>query len=131
MHLVSGSNVSFMPSIDTDKGIVAVAWLANNTPATGKRSVALGISGYANISGVIGAQIFLPKYAPSYLFPLQLTCGLVSLGWVVFALTYVALRIINNQRAAKVAMMTPEEIEEEEHSEKRLGDKKVTFVYGL
>lgn len=111
--------------------LVAVAWLANNTPGTGKRSIALGISGYANISGVIGARIFLPKYGPSYLFPLQLTCGLVSLGWLIFALTYVALRVINKRRAAKVAMMTPEEIEEEEYSDKRLGDKKMTFVYCL
>lgn len=110
---------------------MAVAWLANNTPGTGKRSVALGISGYANISGVIGARIFLPKYAPSYLLPLQVTCGLVSLGWLIFALTYVALRMINRRRAAMLATMTPEEIEQEDRSEKRLGDKKVTFVYCL
>lgn len=110
---------------------MAVAWLANNTPASGKRAVALGISGYANLAGVIGAQIFLPKYAPFYLFPLQLTCGLVAVGWVTFALTYVALRVINKRRAAKVVTMTSEEIEEEQLSTKRLGDKKVTFVYGL
>ncbi|KAI4727242.1 hypothetical protein E4T49_05018 [Aureobasidium sp. EXF-10728] len=110
---------------------LAVAWLANNTPASGKRAVALGISGYANLAGVIGAQIFLPKYAPYYLFPLQLTCGLVAVGWIAFAMTYVSLRVINKRRAAKVATMTSEEIEEGQLSTKRLGDKKVTFVYGL
>lgn len=117
--------------IETYQSIVAVAWLANNTPASGKRAVALGISGYANLAGVIGAQIFLPRYAPYYLFPLQLTCGLVAVGWAAFALTYVALRVINKRRAAKVATMTPGEIEEEQLSTRKLGDKKVTFVYGL
>lgn len=39
------------------------------------------------------------------------------------------LLFINKRRAAKVARMTLEEIEEEKTAEVRMGDKKYTFVY--
>lgn len=91
----------------------------------------MGISGYANIAGIIGTQLFRPKYGPSYHYPLSVTTGLMSVGLIIFAGTSIALRLVNRWRAKKVAAMTPEEIEEEQASSTRVGDKKYTFVYGL
>ena len=55
----------------------------------------------------------------------------MSVGWAGFAATSVALRLVNKSRAKKLADMGPEEIEEENRSDVRRGDKKWTFVYGL
>jgi hypothetical protein len=110
---------------------VAVAWIAGNTPEPGKRVVSLGISGWANVAGIIGSQLFKSKYGPGFLYPLQVTVGLMSVGWVGFALVAVTMRLVNRWRAKKLEEMTAAEIEEENRSAVRLGDKKWTFVYGL
>lgn len=55
----------------------------------------------------------------------------MSVGWLGFAATSIALRLINRKRAKIIQQMTPEMIEEENRSTDRLGDKKWTFVYGL
>jgi hypothetical protein len=39
--------------------------------------------------------------------------------------------LINRSRLKKIQRMTPAEIEEENRSDVRVGDKKYTFVYGL
>ena len=110
---------------------VAVAWLAGNTPDPGKRVVTIGISGWANVSGIIGSQLFQSRYGPSYLYPLRVSIGLLAIGWAGFFGTSVALRLINRSRAKKIASMTTAEVEEENRSKIRAGDKKWTFVYGL
>ncbi|KAH7030572.1 major facilitator superfamily domain-containing protein [Microdochium trichocladiopsis] len=110
---------------------IAVAWLAGNTPDPGKRAVCIGISGWANLAGIIGTQLFKPQYGPSYIFPLQVTVGLISVGWAGFAAVGVGLRLVNRWRYKKIQSMTPEQIEEENRSDTRKGDRKWTFVYGV
>ncbi len=100
-------------------------------PHPGKRAIAFGISGWANVAGIIGSQLFLTQYAPGYVFPLQVTAGLMSISWVGFAVMSITYRLINRSRAKKVERMSPAEIEEENRSDVRRGDKKWTFVYGL
>jgi hypothetical protein len=41
------------------------------------------------------------------------------------------LAAVNNRRRAKLARMTPEEVEDEKTNPQRYGDKKYTFMYGL
>lgn len=55
----------------------------------------------------------------------------MSVGWAGFAATSIAMRLINRSRAKKIANMTAAEVEEENRSDARAGDKKYTFVYGL
>lgn len=55
----------------------------------------------------------------------------MSVGWVGFAATSITLRLINKSRSKKIANMTAAEVEEENRSDSRAGDKKHTFVYGL
>jgi hypothetical protein len=110
---------------------IAVAWLAGNTPEPGKRAVVIGISGWANVAGVIGSQLFQAQYGPGYVYPLQVTVGLMAVGLAGFGATAIALKLINRSRAKKLQGMTASEIEEEARSGPRLGDKKWTFVYGL
>ena len=55
----------------------------------------------------------------------------MSVGWAGFAATALALRLVNRSRAKKLAGMTSAQIEEENRSDERKGDKKWTFVYGL
>ncbi|KAH8897661.1 MFS general substrate transporter [Thozetella sp. PMI_491] len=112
-------------------GPVATAWLSGNIPDPGKRVVAFGISGWANIAGIIGSQLFLSQYGPGYIFPLRITIGLMSVSFAGFATVSVIYRLINRSRAKKIAAMSPAEIEEENRSETRRGNKKHTFVYGV
>lgn len=107
-----------------------IAWLSQNTPEPGQRVVALGINGWGTVAGLIGSQIFQAKYKPLYRLPLAITLGLVSLALVLFGLNAVICVAINRRRAKIVANMTPDEIEEENNSNTRYGDKKYTFVYG-
>ena len=107
-----------------------IAWLSQNTPEPGQRVVALGINGWGTVAGLIGSELFQPKYKPLYREPLSITLGLVSLAFVLFGLNAVICIFINHKRAKKVANMSPEEIEEENNNNVRYGDKKYTFVYG-
>ncbi|GFZ45964.1 hypothetical protein JCM24511_03697 [Saitozyma sp. JCM 24511] len=108
---------------------LTVAWLSQNTPSPGKRALIMGFNGWGNLAGVIGSQLFRAQYAPAYRLPF-----FVCLGVNIFAfLAYLAYRYLllfaNRRRAAKVARMSPEEVQEELTDEKRLGDKKYTFRY--
>ncbi|KZT58312.1 major facilitator superfamily transporter [Calocera cornea HHB12733] len=107
------------------------AWLSGNTPEPGKRVVVLAINGWGNLSGIIGSELFLAQYGPTYHYPLSVTLGLMVCAFALYGLTHVLLRLTNRWRAKKVANMTVEEMEEENRSDVRVGDKKYTFVYGL
>ncbi|GAA5881962.1 hypothetical protein JCM8547_003934, partial [Rhodosporidiobolus lusitaniae] len=61
-------------------GPTILAWLAGNTPVTSTRALIIGINGYSNIAGVIAGQLFKPRYAPTYAFPLRVTMILMSVG---------------------------------------------------
>ncbi|KAH8655898.1 major facilitator superfamily domain-containing protein [Xylariales sp. PMI_506] len=69
---------------------VATAWISGNMPDSGKRVVAFGISRWANVAGIIGSQLFLSKYGPSYVYPLRIVAGLLgvsSAGFITMSLT--------------------------------------------
>jgi hypothetical protein len=91
----------------------------------------LGVNGYGNLAGVIGSQLFRAEYAPRYLVPFYAT-----LGFIVFALAgYIAYRMmlqaVNRYRKRKIASWDAAAVEREFLNERRLGDKKYTFVYSL
>ncbi|KAF2643107.1 MFS general substrate transporter [Massarina eburnea CBS 473.64] len=110
---------------------ITVAWLAGNTPEPGKRAIVLGMNGWGNLGGIIGSELFLARYGPSYIFPLKVTTGLIAVSFVGYAAYYFELKRWNSYKAKKVASMTPEEIEEENTNDVRYADKKWTFVYGV
>jgi hypothetical protein len=110
---------------------ITVAWLAGNTPEPGKRAIVLGINGWGNLGGIIGSELFLAKYGPSYVWPLKVTTGLVAVSFVGYACYYLELRGWNRYKAKKISTMSPEEIEAENAGGKRYADKKWTFVYGV
>lgn len=107
------------------------AWLSGNTPEPGKRVVVLAINGWGNLSGIIGSELFLAQYGPDYKYPLTVTLGLMVAAFFGYALLHVLLRLVNRWRAKKIANMTAAELEAENKSDVRVGDKKWTFVYGL
>ncbi|KAF1958641.1 MFS general substrate transporter [Byssothecium circinans] len=110
---------------------ITVAWLSGNTPEPGKRAIVLGINGWGNLGGVVGSELFLARYGPSYIFPLKTTTGLVAISLVGYAAYYFELRMWNKYKAKHIASMTPKEIEEENTNDVRYADKKWTFVYGV
>ncbi|PSN70327.1 MFS general substrate transporter [Corynespora cassiicola Philippines] len=110
---------------------ITVAWLAGNTPEPGKRAIVLGINGWGNLGGIIGSELFLAKYGPTYVWPLKVTTGLISVAFVGYAAYYFELRIWNRFKAKKIERMTPEQIEDENTNSIRYSDKKWTFVYGV
>jgi len=111
---------------------ITVAWLSQNTPEPGKRTFILGINGWGNLGGIIGTELFLPKYGPDYHFPMKVTAGLIGVAWVGYACYSLSLRGMNKYKAKKIRNMTPEEIQyESERTDKRYADRKWTFVYGV
>ncbi len=107
-----------------------VAWLAGNTPEPGMRTAVLGMNGFGNTSGLIGSLLFLPKFGPTYHTPLKITLALVAVAFATFISSALTFKAVNMRRAKIISTWTPEQIEEENRSDKRYGDKKLTFVYG-
>ncbi|KAH8666868.1 major facilitator superfamily transporter [Xylariales sp. PMI_506] len=110
---------------------LTVAWLSGNTPEPGKRSLVLGVNGFGNIAGVIGAQLYRQKYAPTYKIPFYVTLGFVAtalLGYLTYRFT---LATVNRRRLAIRRSSTAEIIERELIDPKRYADQKWTFIYGL
>ncbi|GJN90113.1 hypothetical protein Rhopal_003112-T1 [Rhodotorula paludigena] len=112
-------------------GPCILGWLAGNTPVTGVRALVIGINGYSNLAGVIAGQLFKPKYAPSYSYPCKVTMILMVVGIVLFLSMRVVYMWTNKKRRAQIAKMSAEEIEAERLNDKRRGDQKITFIYGL
>jgi hypothetical protein len=109
---------------------ITVAWLSQNTPEPGKRTLVLGINGWGNLGGIIGSELYLSKYGPDYHWPLKVTVGLIAAAFVGYAAYHFELKAMNKYKARKISRITPEEIEGEIRSEKRYADRKWTFVYG-
>ncbi|KAE9382118.1 MFS general substrate transporter [Stipitochalara longipes BDJ] len=110
---------------------LTAAWLSGNTPEPGKRSLVLGVNGFGNLAGIIGSELFQDKYAPRYLIPFYATLGFVAtafLGYLAYRYTLLA---VNKWRARRTEGWSEAEVEEERLNEKRFGDRKLTFVYGL
>jgi len=110
---------------------LTLAWLANNTPAPGKRALVLGLNGWGNLAGVIGSQLFRPSYAPQYHVPFLACLGINIFSIVGYSGYKLLLMHVNRRRARKVAAMTPEEVARELTDDVRLGDKKYTFRFAL
>jgi len=110
---------------------ITVAWLAGNTPEPGKRTFILGLNGWGNLGGIIGSELYNPRYGPDYRFPLKVTAGLIGVAWLGYAAYHFELRLVNRWKAGKVARMTLEEIEDERVNDVRYADRKYTFVYSL
>ena len=73
--------------------------------------------------------MFTSMYAPTYRIPFYATLGVIIWSWINYFLVYVLLKGANRYRAKKLERMSLEEIEEENVSDRRLSDKKWTFVY--
>jgi hypothetical protein len=110
---------------------LTVAWLSGNTPEPGKRSLVLGVNGWGNLAGVIGAQLYRSEYAPAYKTPFYATLGFVAaslLGYLSYRWT---LQMVNRRRKAKMLDKSEADAEAERMNPTRYGDNKWTFIYGL
>jgi hypothetical protein len=128
---------------------LTMAWLSGNTPgelipipmtpdpfsdsspAPGKRVLVIGVNGFGNLAGVIGAQLFRSKYGPTYLVPLHATLGFIAFSLIGYIGYRFTLRAVNQHRARKIASWSEVDVENERNDGKRLGDKKYTFMYSL
>lgn len=99
--------------------------------APGKRALVIGVNGFGNLAGVIGAQLFRSKYGPTYLVPLYATLGFIAFSLLGYTAYRFALRAVNHYRARKTSTWSELDFENERVSDTRLGDKKYTFVYSL
>jgi len=136
---------------------LTVAWLTNNTPEPGKRSIVLGINGWGNLGGVFLSVLFTPEdRLNGYIRPFIITllCALASFaGYIAF---WVLLLRENRWREDVVAGWSEADKEREEGfgdvpvpltlgarvrkrigvgriglEDERRGDEKLTFRYGL
>jgi MFS family permease len=140
---------------------LTVAWLSNNTPEPGKRTILIGINGWGNLAGIFLALLFTQEDRKTgYIRPfiVMLMCVLASFAG------YIALWVIlgreNKRRDAIIANWSEEDKEREELlgdvpvpltvsqrlwrdvglgalargfglEEGRKGDDKMTYRYGL
>ncbi|TDZ16575.1 putative transporter [Colletotrichum orbiculare MAFF 240422] len=110
---------------------LTVAWLSGNTPEPGKRSLILGLNGFGNLSGVIGAQLYRDRYRPDYKIPFFVTLGFVALALVGYLSYRFTLAAVNRKKLDIMRHKTREDIERERLDSTRYADKKWTFIYGL
>ncbi|TID23977.1 putative beta-glucosidase A [Venturia nashicola] len=92
---------------------LTVAWLTNNTPETGKRSVVLGVNGWGNLAGVFSSLLFQPRFAPSYRTPIFVTLSLILVSFAGFALFRTLIVRMNHTRQTIVSSWRDEDVEAE------------------
>ncbi|KAH7013237.1 major facilitator superfamily domain-containing protein [Ilyonectria destructans] len=110
---------------------LTIAWLSGNTPEPGKRSLVLGVNGFGNLGGVIGAQLYRPKFSPDYHVPFYTTIGFLVVAFIGYLSYRFMLAADNKRKRALLATMTDAEVENERLNDRRYADKKLTFMYGL
>ncbi|KAK6216957.1 major facilitator superfamily transporter [Colletotrichum tabaci] len=110
---------------------LTVAWLSGNTPEPGKRSLVLGLNGFGNISGIIGAQLYRAQYKPYYRIPFYATLGFVAAALVGYLSYRFTLAAVNRKKLEIIRHKSQEDIEKERVDGTRYADKKWTFIYGL
>ncbi|KAF4974315.1 hypothetical protein FZEAL_8765 [Fusarium zealandicum] len=110
---------------------LTVAWLSGNTPEPGKRALVLGVNGFGNLGGVIGSQLYRPRFRPDYKIPFYATLGFLILSLGGYLSYRFMLAEVNKRKMALSSLMTEEELESERLSDRRYADKKLTFIYGL
>ncbi|KAK4228688.1 high-affinity nicotinic acid transporter [Podospora fimiseda] len=77
---------------------LTAAWLSNNTPAGGKRALAIGINGWGNLAGVVGSQLYRTEYAPEYKLPLFVTLGFIGVALPGYLGYRCMLQAVNKRR---------------------------------
>jgi predicted MFS family arabinose efflux permease len=110
---------------------LTMAWLSGNTPEPGKRALVLGVNGFGNLGGVIGAQLYRQRYRPHYKVPFYVTLGFLAIALVGYVSYRFLLAAVNKRKMAILSTMSAEEIESERLNDRRYADKKFTFMYGL
>lgn len=94
---------------------LTVAWLANNTPETGKRAILLGINGWGNLAGVFSALLFTPDdEASGYIRPFAVTLGCVVVSFAGFIAFWIMIVRINTWREIVVESWSEAERDREE-----------------
>ena len=101
------------------------------SPEPGKRSLILGINGFGNLAGIIGAELFRKSYAPKYRLPFYVTLGLLVLSMCGYLGYIFLLKAVNRWRRRQISGWTETEREEERTGSVRYGDRKRVFVYGI
>lgn len=91
----------------------------------------LGVNGFGNLAGVIGAQLYRKRFAPRYMIPFYVTLGFVAVALVGYLSYRYTLETVNKRRKAIVENMSIEEVHEERMLDTRYADRKLTFTYGL
>ena len=91
----------------------------------------LGINGFGNLAGVIGAQVYRADYGPTYRISFFITLGFAIAAFLGYTSYRFTLAAVNRYKRSKLSRMTPEAIELERTSNERYADRKYTFIYGL
>jgi hypothetical protein len=91
----------------------------------------LGFNGFGNLAGIIGSELFQPKYAPRYLVPFYATLGFIATSLIGYLAYRYTLLAVNKWRLRKMQGWTEDDRAFEDASNERYGDKKYTFAYGL
>lgn len=91
----------------------------------------LGVNGFGNLAGVIGAQVYRAEYGPTYRISFFITLGFAVTALVGYTSYRFTLAAVNRYKRKMLARMTPEAIELERTSDQRYADRKYTFIYGL
>lgn len=110
---------------------LTIAWLSGNTPEPGKRSLVLGVNGFGNLGGGIGAQLYRKKFSPGYRIPFYVTLGFLAVALVGYFFYRLGLSLANKRKQRLLGGMSEEEIEHERLNDQRYADRKLTFMYGL
>jgi hypothetical protein len=97
----------------------------------GQRALVLGVNGFGNLAGVIGAQLYRDRYKPGYRLPFFVTLAFVAVALAGYWCYRVTLQAVNRRKAGLLLGMSEDDRERERVSAERYGDKKLTFIYGL
>jgi hypothetical protein len=100
-----------------------------NDNLQGSRAIVLGLNGWSNIAGVIAGQLFKPKYAPSYQYPLVVTIILLVVGMFGFCVLRGLYMLENRRRREETAVWDEARFNEEVFSDERRGDQRYTWIY--
>lgn len=91
----------------------------------------LGVNGFGNLAGVIGAQLYRPKYRPEYRLPFYVTLGFIAAALAGYLAYRFTLQHVNKRKLKVMSGKTSEEIELERTDDTRYADRKWTFLYSL
>lgn len=91
----------------------------------------LGINGWGNLAGVIGAYVYSAKYSPEYRTSFFITLGIVIAAFIGYLSYRFTLGWVNRRRQRILSRMSHEEIMAERDNDQRYADRKYTFIYGL